>query len=216
MYKLFIIMLLGFVIGLSGCASNNLRSQADISMQNHYNQWVDSCKSFQDVENALQNFEYDMKENKRHYKLAYAGRLKELTKERKSPWLTFTTMTGICGDASIFAKHTLNKINPDYRANIICLESKIDGNIHIHYVCGFYLYHQLYIMDYGTPYDEIKGTHGPFRNLDEYGDYALKIYSKVMNENIKFKSVKWGWLIPEYETQQWRKQINNIPHIPAE
>jgi hypothetical protein len=185
-------------------------------MQKHYNQWLQSCDSYKDVEDVLKNFRYDFKKMKENYKLGYSGNLKEMAYRRNSPWLTFTIMSGVCGDAAIFAEHSLDIINPNYRAKIICLQSKLNGKTRVHYVCGFYLYHKLYVMDYGTPYDSIKGTHGPFDNLEEYAKYSLKIYRQAAHKNYIEPSIKWGWRNPEYETQPWRKNLNNVPHIPAE
>ena len=60
---------------------------------------------------------------------------------------------------------TLNRINPDYRAEIIYLSlDRSEAN----YLCGFFLGEKLFIMDYGNLYENMIGTHGPFKNLDHY------------------------------------------------
>ena len=39
------------------------------------------------------------------------------------------------------------------------------------YVCSFKKDGKLYVMDYGTPYKEITGIHGPYDSFDEYKEF---------------------------------------------
>ena len=65
-----------------------------------------------------------------------------------------------------FLKETLNRINPSYDARIVVLI--IRPYVFNHYVCSFKTDSKLFIMDYGTPYLEITGVHGPYSSLGEY------------------------------------------------
>jgi hypothetical protein len=128
-----------------------------------YNEWVENCRSYKDVALWLNHhFRYEKDRNgdgqpfsKGNKKRPGIQRLEEI----------FQSRYGCTLDASLFAKDTLNRINPDYRAEIIYLS--LDRS-QAHYLCGFILGENLFIMDYGNLYENMIGTHGPFKNLDHY------------------------------------------------
>jgi hypothetical protein len=133
-----------------------------------YEDWLSTCKDYKDVEKWMRNnWIYDT------YKLKYVltmaasvKRVEDLKLEVMSPSDTFKEKKGVCYDASAFKKDALNKINPNYKAEIIFLRSptKID-----HFVCGFYLDNKLWVLDYGNTASNLaRGTWGPFVNLDQY------------------------------------------------
>ena len=78
---------------------------------------------------------------------------------------TFRYRTGGSLEASLFARETLNRINPDYRAEIIHLSLERSP---VHYLCGFYVGERLFVMDYGNPRENLIGTFGPFEDLNDY------------------------------------------------
>jgi len=128
-----------------------------------YEKWVERCGSYKDVAAWLNhNFRYEQDRN---------GDGKAFSKGNnshsriQSPKETFRYRCGCPLDASFFARETLNRINPDYRAEIIYLS--LDRS-QAHYLCGFFLGGKLFVMDYGNPHENMTGTHGPFRDLDDY------------------------------------------------
>ncbi len=128
-----------------------------------YDKWVEKCGSYKDVAEWLNhNFRYEQDRN---------GNGEPSSKENhKRPWVqgpeeTFRYRCGCPLDASLFARETLNRIRPDYRAEIVYLSLDLSE---VHYLCGFFLGGKLYVMDYGNPHENLIGTHGPFENLDDY------------------------------------------------
>jgi hypothetical protein len=83
----------------------------------------------------------------------------------RTPEETFNLKSGIYVDAAVFAKETLNRIDPSYNARIVVL---LIGRGVNHYACSFRKDNKIFIMDYGTPYKAIVGVHGPFNSLGEY------------------------------------------------
>ena len=149
-----------------------------------YEKWLSRCHSYKDVAQWLnQNFFYDREAIR---KVLYepreegTGQSIQVTKE------TFRRKTGLSLEAALFAKHTLNQINPDYHADIIYLYA---GKQSVHFVCGFYVGGKLYVMDYGTTYEKLLGTHGPFSDLDEY---VKKFYLKNHPKVRKLQSYAFG------------------------
>lgn len=133
-----------------------------------YLQWLSTCKNYKDVEDWLaKNFIYD-KEKLKHF---LANKNPTILYK---PWTTFKKKGGVCSDAAYFAKYSLNKINPNYKADVIYLFTgkrlgKIRPGDLSHYVTGFFLEGKLYVMDYGTLKSNKQfGTWGPFNDLDEY------------------------------------------------
>jgi hypothetical protein len=90
----------------------------------------------------------------------------------RTPEETFRLKSGIYIDAAIFAKETLNRINPSYQARIVTIVMRPSG--YNHYVCSFRKDGKLFIMDYGTPYKEMTGVHGPFNSLEGYREFCAK------------------------------------------
>jgi hypothetical protein len=87
----------------------------------------------------------------------------------RTPEKTFQLKSGIYIDAAVFSKETLNRIDPSYKAQIVVLIIRPYGTNH--YVCSFRKDDELFIMDYGTPYKEVTGIHGPYRSLQEYKEF---------------------------------------------
>jgi hypothetical protein len=90
----------------------------------------------------------------------------------RTPEETFQLKSGIYIDAVEFSKKTLNQINPSYKAQTAVIF--IRPNVFNHYVCAFKKDGKLFILDYGTPYKEITGVHGPYNSLDEYKRFYEK------------------------------------------
>ena len=100
----------------------------------NYEQWLSKCTSYKDVA-----------EWQEHYLLHDLNRLKDSmnrpqTKHERlkanSPEVTFKLQRAVCMDAAVFSKVSLNRLNADYRAEIIYL---LPERIPDHYVCGFYI-----------------------------------------------------------------------------
>jgi hypothetical protein len=90
----------------------------------------------------------------------------------RTPEETFKLKSGIYLDAALFTKETLNRINASYKAKIAVLIIRpYRGN---HYICSFQNGGKIFIMDYGTPFRETTGTHGPYNSLEE----VKKFYQK--------------------------------------
>jgi hypothetical protein len=67
----------------------------------------------------------------------------------RSPEETFNLKSGIYVDAAVFAKETLNRIDPSYQAQIVVLFIGRGAN---YYVCSLKKDGKIFMMDYGTPY----------------------------------------------------------------
>jgi hypothetical protein len=128
-----------------------------------YNQWVENCRSYKDVALWLNHhFRYEKDRNGDGQASSQGTRKRPRTQRLEE---IFRSRCGCALDASLFARETLNRINPDYRAEIIYLS--LDRS-QAHYLCGFFLGENLFIMDYGNLYENMIGTHGPFKTLDHY------------------------------------------------
>ena len=79
---------------------------------------------------------------------------------------TFQLRSGIYIDVATFAKATLNRINPSYKAQVVVIIMR--PYRYNHYVCSFKKDGKIFIMDYGTPYKALTGVHGPYNSLEEY------------------------------------------------
>ena len=131
-----------------------------------YDHWVANCRSYKDVAVWLsENFRYDPNGSG---KVSGKPARKQLNGKGKEE--IFRYRTGCSLNASLFAKETLNRINPDYRANLVHLSWDRSA---VHYLCGFYVGQRLYIMDYWNPQENLRGTHGPFEDLK---DCVQRIY----------------------------------------
>jgi len=122
-----------------------------------YNETVSRWKSYKDLERWMdKDFSFDRERFKR-----FEGTMPP----PRSSEETFKLKSGIYIDAAIFAKETLNRIDPSYQAQIVVL---FIGHGVNHYVCSFKKGGAIFIMDYGTPYRTMVGVHGPFNSLEEY------------------------------------------------
>ena len=84
----------------------------------------------------------------------------------RTPEETFRLRSGIYVDVAVLARETLNRINPLYKARIVVIIMRPYG--YNHYVCSFGDGGKIWILDYGTPYKEVTGLHGPYNSLQEY------------------------------------------------
>jgi hypothetical protein len=145
-----------------------------------YEETILQWKSYDDVAKWMkENFSYDI------------NRAKEAVRTRsiivRTPKETFELKSGVCFDAARFAKEMLDCIDPSYEAQIVYIENRpyeID-----HYVCSFKKDNRLYILDYGTFYRNMVGTHGPFNSLEEYKKFYERNHPKVK----KVQSISYGW-----------------------
>jgi hypothetical protein len=167
--------ILVIIIILLNCC---LSFAGEIEDKNAYIRWLSTCKDYKDVGDWLaKNFIYD-KEKIKH------SLANKIPTEIYMPWTTFKKKGGVCSDAAYFVKYSLNKINPDYKADAIYLfTGKRVGKIRPgdlgHFVCGFFLKDKLYVMDYGAPKSNKQfGTWGPFNDLDEYVNKCYLVVSK--------------------------------------
>jgi hypothetical protein len=128
------------------------------SLRKTYAEAISEWKSYQDV---VEWMERDFSFDKERYK-KYEG---SLPPPRTSDE-TFQLKSGIYVDCAFFLKGTLNRVNPSYKAKVVVLIIRPNG--FNHYVCSFKTGGKLFIMDYGTPYAEITGVHGPYSSLEEY------------------------------------------------
>ena len=128
--------------------------------------WLARCRSWQDVESWMDaKFSYDQ------------GRLADVANwargmKLQAPQTTFEKASGVCADAALLCKHALNRINSNYRAEVVHLNPG-QGKLP-HYVCAFFLDKRLHIMDYGTYVEATRGMFGPFDSLEEYVDLYCK------------------------------------------
>jgi len=143
---------------VSGCATTS------------YDETVSRWTSYKDVSNWMgTHFNYSLT---KWY--IVAGKCLNGADEKKcllvqSPEQTFRWSSGVCYDAAVFDRDTLNRINSNYEARLVRLLRLDMGG---HYVCGFKIEGKLYIMDYGE-------VTGPFESLAEYkekNNQIIKVY----------------------------------------
>lgn len=135
-----------------------------------YEGTLSKWKSYKDVQAWLEkDFSFETERFKR-----FEGTLPP----PRTPDETFKLKSGIYIDAAIFAKESLNRIDPSYKAKIVVL--LITGGAN-HYVCSFMKDGKVFIMDYGTPYKSIVGLHGPFHSLEGYKQFFEKNHPFVKN-----------------------------------
>ena len=129
-----------------------------------YAEIVSQWKSYQDLVRWMEKeFSFDMDRFRKFEKTLPPPR---------TPEETFRLKSGIYIDTATFAKETLNRINPSYRAQIVVIIMRPYG--YNHYVCSFRKDGKIFIMDYGTPYKEMTGVHGPYNSLGEYKEFYEK------------------------------------------
>ena len=123
-----------------------------------YAETISEWKSYEDLVKWMEkDFSFDAERYKR-----FEGSLPA----PRTPAETFQLKSGIYIDAVEFSKKTLNQINPSYKAQTVVII--VRPNMFNHYVCAFKGDGKLFILDYGTPYKEITGVHGPYSSLEEY------------------------------------------------
>lgn len=129
-----------------------------------YDETVSEWKSYQDLATWMEEeFSFD---RERYEKFEGTLPIPRTPKE------TLQLKSGIYIDAAEFLKRTLNQINPSYKAQTVIII--VRPNVFNHYVCSFKKGGKLFIMDYGTPYKEITGVHGPYDSLDGYKKFYEK------------------------------------------
>lgn len=139
-------------------------SGAEPPLQKTYEEAVSEWKSYEDLVNWMENdFSFD---KERYEKFKGTLPVPRTSEE------TFRLKSGIYIDAAMFSKETLHRINPSYQAQIVILIMRRSG--FNHYACSFRKDGKLFILDYGTPYEEITGVHGPYRSLEEYKKFYEK------------------------------------------
>ena len=123
-----------------------------------YAETISEWKSYEDL---VKWMERDFSLEVERYK-----RFKGTLPTPRTPEETFQLKSGIYIDAAEFSKITLNRINPSYKAQTAVI--LVRPNVFNHYVCAFKRDGKIFILDYGTPYKEITGVHGPYNSLEEY------------------------------------------------
>ncbi len=132
----------------------------------NYTETISEWKSYQDIVKWMEkDFTFDAERYKR-----FVGTLPA----PRAPGETFKLKSGIYIDAAMFLKETLNRMNPSYKAQVVVLIIRPYG--FNHYVCSFKRDGKLFIMDYGTPYREVTGVHGPYNSLEEYKIFYKKYH----------------------------------------
>jgi hypothetical protein len=164
-----------------------------------YELWLLSCSSHENVSKWLEeNFSYDKEILVKHIESAKKGQLPEVL----TPKETFLRKKGICFESSWFAKDSLNKINPTYKAEVIFI---FVNETTAHVVCSFWLDKEMYIMDYGTKIESMIGTYGPFNGID---DYVRNFFLKKHPTYKTVISYFFGWPESVYKKWKEKKQIN--------
>jgi hypothetical protein len=147
--------------------------------------WLRKCKSFSDVLNWLhKNFEYDMVR-------LFDSRLRvQKGRERiraKSPWETFKSKAGICYESAVFSKYSLNKIDPNYRAEIIYVCIRKDLSSHV--VCSFFVNDKMFVIDYGRMTKKYNGIFGPFNDVEDYANHYISTHPVYSD----YQFCRTGW-----------------------
>jgi len=151
--------------------------------------WLRKCKDYRDVQSWLKNkFIYDFNRLYESHERVDKG-LERI--RAKSPEVVLKEENGICYDAAVFSKYSLNKINPNYKAEIIYI--CVRKNKAAHVVCGFYLDGSLYIMDYGRGFTQYNGIYGPFENEKQFADRYILTHATYRD----YEFCQFGW-------PQWR------------
>ena len=142
-----------------------------------YSETISGWKSYQDLVRWMdKDFSFDADRFKK-----FEGTLPP----PRTPEETFRLKSGIYFDAALFAKETLNHINPAYQAKIAIVIIRPYGANH--YFCSFQSGGKIITMDYGTPYKETTGTHGPYSSLEE----VKKIYEKYFPVKGRIEAISY-------------------------
>jgi len=170
-----LLVLLFYTLSLPGCAPTKVKIYPKETRTEKpsigkpipgktYSETISQWRSYQDVVKWMEN---DFSFDKERYE-KFEGTLPI----PRTPEESFQLKSGIYIDAAMFSKETLNRINPSYKAQIVILVIRPYG--FNHYVCSFRKDGKLFIMDYGTPYKEVTGIHGPYSSLEEYKKFYEK------------------------------------------
>ena len=139
-----------------------------VAVGSEYQFAASKWKSYKDVAEWLDsNFDFDRSRQKTIRKrLKQQGPEGLLVRNVES---LYESRSGYCADSANFTIESLNKINPDYKADWIFIDNAVERKPN-HWVAGFYVDGKLYIMDYGTgsKWEDMQGVHGPYNSLDEY------------------------------------------------
>ncbi len=153
------------MLALFACAPVRVKTYPETtSLAKSYDATVSQWESYKDLVKWMErDFSFDMERYKK-----FEGTLPY----PRTPEQTLQLKSGIYIDVAEFSKKTLNRINPSYKAQIVVII--VRPNVFNHYVCSFKKDGKLFIMDYGTPYREITGFHGPYNSLEEYKRFYEK------------------------------------------
>jgi hypothetical protein len=166
---LIISVLLFYILTLLGCAPTKVKiypketrtekiSRGKPFAEKTYSETISEWKSYEDLLKWMESdFSFDLERYKK-----FEGTLPV----PRTPEETFQLKSGIYIDAVEFSKKTLNQINPSYKAQTTVI--LVRPSVLNHYVCAFKRDGKIFILDYGTPYKEITGVHGPYNSLEEY------------------------------------------------
>ena len=176
-HKLLLFLLL-FSAALILFASTSVSAQG-------YEEVVAQWRSYEDVANWMEKYyTYDQEK--------FKGSLETYSAENpppiKTPQQSFEEKSGLCFDAAYFAQQTLNRIDPSYEAEIVFIRNRPYYKPN-HYVCAFKKDGHLYIMDYGIPFENLRGVFGPYTSLEQY----LKFYHRNHPKVKRSSSISFGW-----------------------
>lgn len=172
-------VLLIFILNLFACALVRVKTYpeemstvkkypGETPLIRTYDETVSQWKSYEDLVKWMEkDFSFDRERYKKFEGTLPIPRTPEETLQLKS---------GIYIDAAMFSKESLNRINPSYKAQIVVI--MVWPNVFNHYVCSFKKDGKLFIMDYGTPYKEVTGFHGPYKSLEEYKRFYEKHHTE--------------------------------------
>jgi len=133
-----------------------------------YEETVARWTSYKDVDNWMKaNFSFDYQ----RAKMSLGTRL-----QPRTPDQTFKLKSGICHDAAVFARDTLNRIDPKYDARVLFIKNSLgntSSGFFQHHVTVFTIDGKLYIMDYGAGkvWQAMNGIHGPYDSLHGYVEF---------------------------------------------
>ena len=166
------IFILFIAVALSACVTtgSNYPSPHDETYQEAVTNWT----SHEDVALWLkQNFRFSSS--------------RKGSKRFRHPENLYRIKSGYSLDAAVFAEVALNEVNKEYKASLIFIKNAAAGSPH--WVTGFYIDGELYVMDYGAGqnWSSMHGTHGPYISLAEYYHFLEMLHVP----NFRVKSVSW-------------------------
>jgi len=168
-----VIILPIFLASVWGCAT-----PPSVNSRRAYEDWLATCEDYRDV--AKWQDRYLIYDTERLKDNIHRAMTKQPRTPTRSPEETFCLKRGVCSDAAVFSKVSLNRINL-YPGPLPLID---------HYVCAFYVEGKLYIMDYGTTSQSTLGTHGPFKDLD---DYVRNFYLRYHPTHRTLRWYRFGW-----------------------